>query len=152
MMTSSNGNIFRVTSHLCGNSTGHRWISHTKASDAELWCFFYLCPNERLSKQSWGWWFGTLSSPLWRHCNVLLSYACMPFCVVIIIMNESFFLQVSLTKCRITLSRVISIPHQKCNLSHITIVSAVVFQYESWFMIGLHYWRASSFVSLCSCL
>ena len=29
--------------------------------------FFDLCPNERLSKQSWGWWFGTLSSPLWRH-------------------------------------------------------------------------------------
>ena len=32
--------------------------------------FFDLCPNERLSKQSWGWWFGTLSSPLWRHRNV----------------------------------------------------------------------------------
>ena len=31
--------------------------------------FFDLCPNERLSKQSWGWWFGTLSSPLWRHRN-----------------------------------------------------------------------------------
>ena len=39
MMTSSNGNIFRVTGHLCGKFTGHRWISHTKASDAELWCF-----------------------------------------------------------------------------------------------------------------
>ena len=31
--------------------------------------FFELCPNERLSKQLWGWWFGTLSSPLWRHRN-----------------------------------------------------------------------------------
>ena len=30
--------------------------------------YFDLCPNERLSKQSWGWWFETLSSPLWRHC------------------------------------------------------------------------------------
>ena len=39
MMTSSNGNIFRVTGHLCGEFTGHRWIPHTKASDAELWCF-----------------------------------------------------------------------------------------------------------------
>ena len=56
---------------LCGKFTGHRWISHTKASDAELWCFFfYLRPNERLSKQSWGWWLETLSSPLWRHRNV----------------------------------------------------------------------------------
>ena len=24
----------------------------------------------RVSKQSWGWWFETLSCPLWRHCNV----------------------------------------------------------------------------------
>ena len=40
MMTSSNGNIFRVTGPLCGEFTGHRWIPHTKASDAELWCFW----------------------------------------------------------------------------------------------------------------
>ena len=38
------------------------------------WCgalifFFDLRLNERLSKQSWGWWFETLSRPLWRHCN-----------------------------------------------------------------------------------
>ena len=39
----------------------------TKASDAELWCFF-LCA--RLSKHSRGWWFETLSHPLWRHRNV----------------------------------------------------------------------------------
>ena len=37
MMTSSNGNIFRVTGPLCGEFTGHQWIPHTKASDAELW-------------------------------------------------------------------------------------------------------------------
>ena len=35
--------------------------------------FFYLHLNKRLSKQSSGWWFETPSSPLWRHCNVLLS-------------------------------------------------------------------------------
>ena len=39
MMTSSNGNISRVTGHLCGEFTGHRWISRSKASDAELWFF-----------------------------------------------------------------------------------------------------------------
>ena len=33
--------------------------------------FFDLCLNRRLSKQSWGWWFEKLSSPLWRHCNAL---------------------------------------------------------------------------------
>ena len=32
MTTSSNGNIFRVTGHLCGEFTGLRWIPHTKAS------------------------------------------------------------------------------------------------------------------------
>ena len=31
--------------------------------------YFDLRPNERLSKQSRGWWFETLSSPLWRHRN-----------------------------------------------------------------------------------
>ena len=29
-MTSSNGNIFRVTGPLCGELTGHRWIPHTQ--------------------------------------------------------------------------------------------------------------------------
>ena len=41
MMTSSNGNIFRVTGHLCGEFTGPRWIPRTKASDAELWCVLW---------------------------------------------------------------------------------------------------------------
>ena len=31
--------------------------------------FFDLRLNKRLSKQPWGWWFETLSCPLWRHCN-----------------------------------------------------------------------------------
>ena len=31
--------------------------------------FFDLRLNKRLSKQSWGWWFETISRPLWRHCN-----------------------------------------------------------------------------------
>ena len=59
MMTSSNGNIFRVTGHLCREFTGCRWIPRTKASDAELWCFLWSAPEWRLSKQSWGWWFET---------------------------------------------------------------------------------------------
>ena len=43
MMTSANGNIFRVTGPLCGEFTGHPWISITKASDAELLMFFMIC-------------------------------------------------------------------------------------------------------------
>ena len=33
--------------------------------------FFNLLLNKGLSKQSRGWWFETLSRPLWRQCNVL---------------------------------------------------------------------------------
>ena len=31
--------------------------------------FFDLRLNQKLSKQSWGWWFETLPRPLRRHCN-----------------------------------------------------------------------------------
>ena len=31
--------------------------------------FFDLCLNKRLRKQSWGWWFQTLSLILWCHWN-----------------------------------------------------------------------------------
>ena len=31
--------------------------------------FFDLRLNKRLNKQSWGWWFETLSRPFWRHRN-----------------------------------------------------------------------------------
>ena len=32
---------------------------------------FDLRPNKQLSKQWWGWWFGTQSCPLWRHNNAV---------------------------------------------------------------------------------
>ena len=44
LMTSSNGNIFRVTGPLWGESTGHRWIPLTKASATELWYFLWSTP------------------------------------------------------------------------------------------------------------
>ena len=31
----------RITGPLWGESTGHRWIPSTKASDAEFWCFLW---------------------------------------------------------------------------------------------------------------
>ena len=46
MMTSSNGNIFRVTDTLCGEFTGHRWIPRTKDSVVELWCFLSSVPEQ----------------------------------------------------------------------------------------------------------
>ena len=63
MMTSSNGNIFRVTGLCAGNSlvTGDFPAQRpvTRSFDSK----------KRLSKQSQGWWFATPSGPLWRHCN-----------------------------------------------------------------------------------
>ena len=61
MMTSSNGNIFRVTGHLCGEFTGHR-IHKGQWRGALIFSLM-------LSKQSWGWWFETPSGSLWRHYN-----------------------------------------------------------------------------------
>ena len=45
VMTSSNGNIFRVTGPLWGEFTCQRWVPHTTASDAELWCFVWFAPE-----------------------------------------------------------------------------------------------------------
>ena len=42
MMTSSSGNIFRVTGHVCGEFTGDRWIPRTKASDTGV-MFSLIC-------------------------------------------------------------------------------------------------------------
>ena len=52
MMTSSNGNIFRVTGHLYGEFTGEFPAQRPVTRGFDV--FFDLCPNKRLSKQSWG--------------------------------------------------------------------------------------------------
>ena len=36
-----------------------------------FYVFFDLRLNKRLKKQSRGWWFETLSHPLWRQCNAI---------------------------------------------------------------------------------
>ena len=64
IMTPSNGNIFRVTGHLCGEFTRHRWIPHTKAVARSFDVFFDLRLIKWLSKQSRGWKFDTPYRPL----------------------------------------------------------------------------------------
>ena len=74
MMTSSTGNIFRVTSPLCGEFAGHQWIPRIKRP--VTWSFdvfFDLSLNKRLSKQSKPRWFETPSRSLWRRYNGLHS-------------------------------------------------------------------------------
>ena len=89
MMTSSNGNIFRVTGLLCGEFTGHRWITRTKASQAELWCFFFIwaCTSSWADNEDagdlrrHGAHYDLIvlrkSMFVWHHCDGhRLSYAC----------------------------------------------------------------------------
>ena len=71
-MTSSNGNIFRVTGPLCGEFTGPGEFPAQKPVTRSFDVFFDLRPNKRLSKQPWGWWFETTSRSLWRQCNECL--------------------------------------------------------------------------------
>ena len=57
MMTSSNGNIFRLTGPLCREFTGHRWIPSQRPVTRSFGVFFDLRLNKRLGKHSCGWWF-----------------------------------------------------------------------------------------------
>ena len=49
MMTSSNGNIFRVTDPLCGKFTGHRWIGEFPSQRPVTRSFddFFLSASEQ---------------------------------------------------------------------------------------------------------
>ena len=62
---------FRVAGHLCGEFTGPGEFPTQRPVARSFDIFFNLRLNNRLSKQSWGWWFETLSWSLWRHCNGL---------------------------------------------------------------------------------
>ena len=73
MMTSSNGNIFRVTGPLCGNSPVIGEFPSQRPVTQSFDVSFDLRPNKRLSKQLWGWWFETPSWSLWRQCNALFN-------------------------------------------------------------------------------
>ena len=72
MMTSSNGNIFRVTGPLCGEFTGPGEFPTQRPVTRSFDVFFDLRLNKRLSKQPWGWWCETQSWSLWRHCNGII--------------------------------------------------------------------------------
>ena len=74
MMTSSNGNIFRVTGPLCGEFTGPGEFPTQRPVTRTFDGFFDLRLNKRLSKQPLGWWFETPSWSLWCHCNVMSSW------------------------------------------------------------------------------
>ena len=70
MMTSSNGNIFRVTGPLCGNSPVKGEFPEQRSVTRSFDVLFDLRQNKMLSKWWWCWWFETPPHPIWRHWNV----------------------------------------------------------------------------------
>ena len=46
---------------------------HKRPLTRSFGVLFDLCLNQWLRKQSWGWWFETLSRPLWRHLMITVS-------------------------------------------------------------------------------
>ena len=77
MMTSSNGTWWRhqmkkipaLLAICAGNSPVPGEFPAQRPVTRSFDVFFDLRPKKRLSKQSWGWWFGMLSRSVWRHCN-----------------------------------------------------------------------------------
>ena len=101
-MTSSNGNILRVTGPLWGES-GDRWIPLTKASDAELWCFVWSAPEQN------SWANNGDAGELRRHCayydvtvmitvslaiNYLVCTTCCPYNAIQYGQNENSIIRV----------------------------------------------------------
>ena len=83
MMTSSNENIFRVTSPLWGESTGHRRIPFTKGSDVELWCFLGSAPEQTVGQTVETLMFGDaialiITSLEWTSTMDKVRFQCMP--------------------------------------------------------------------------
>ena len=60
-----------------GNSPGTGEFLTQRPVTRSFDVIFDLRLNKRLSKQSWGWWFETLSHTLWRQCNEV------PLCAVL---------------------------------------------------------------------
>ena len=69
MMTSSNGNIFRVTGLLWGEPPVTDGFPSKRQVTRSFDVFFGLRLNKRLSKHSRRQWFDTPPYSLWRHCN-----------------------------------------------------------------------------------
>ena len=78
MVTSSNGNIFRVTGPLWEESTGHRWIPLTKASDAELRWFLWSAPEQTVEQTETPLIWDAIAlvlTPLSPICDDILNWA-----------------------------------------------------------------------------
>ena len=69
MMTSSDATFTALLAICAGKSPVPAEFPAQRPVTRSFNIFLDLRLNKRLSKQSWGWWFETLSHPLWRHCH-----------------------------------------------------------------------------------
>ena len=132
-MTSSNGNIFRVTGPLCGEFVGDRWIPRTKANDVKLWCFLWSAP--------WinGWVNNREADDLRRqrvHYDVIIMW----YCTHARVWGCGHF---------ITVLHVLCISVQRfCACLSTLAVPRWVWQPVSWLLLLLWHWWAPSLQSL----
>ena len=86
--------ICQGNSPVPGEFPAHRPV--TRSFDV----FFDLRLNKRLSEQSWGWRFETLSCPLWRHRYELLAsclFGAMPLPETMTLFNWTFSIRLHWT-------------------------------------------------------
>ena len=152
-MTSSNGNIFRVTGHLCGEFTGDRWIPRTMASDTELWCFV-IC--------AWinGWVNNREAGDLGRHrahddVIVMMYTPCMHGISYKIHSYIYSCLSTTVGELRSTLSAAWSFPWCFLN-SRWRIVTVSGFRLSAWRFLGARqrsWWLGNAFLTwkVCYC-
>ena len=71
MVTSSNGNTFRITGLLWGESIPYRWIPFTRPVTRSIEIYFVLRLNKRMRKESRHRWIETPWRSLWpqRNCD-----------------------------------------------------------------------------------
>ena len=91
MMTSSNGNIFRVTGLLCGEFTGPGEFPAQRPVTRSFDVFFALRLNKWLSKQPRGWWIETPSWSLWRHRNDIKIPVTLAIMIVMFPWKSTFY-------------------------------------------------------------
>ena len=71
--------IFRDTSFLCGEFTGHQWIPRKRPETWSFDVFFDLRPKKRLSKKSWGDWVNNREAGDLRRHHAYYDVTVVPF-------------------------------------------------------------------------
>ena len=72
--------------------------------------FFDLRLNKQLSIQSWGWWFDTLSRPLWRNFNGVVTKKCL-------MQSTKMFISILITKYNISSTYILTNFWRYCQIA-----------------------------------